>query len=116
VDNRFLLALLFTVSAETAVLIAGFHLFFTQRRPSLLRVLFAGFFASSWSLPYLWFLVPRLVSGKAYLPVGECFVIIGEAVILRYVFELRYIQCVILSVICNLASIVAGVALVRILE
>ncbi len=115
-DNRFLLALLITVIVETAILIAAFCFVIPKRKPSFPRVLFAGAFASSWSLPYLWFLVPRLVSGAAYLPVGECLVIIGEAIVFRFVLELRYAQCLTLSALCNLSSMSAGVVLVRVLR
>ncbi|HAA02715.1 MAG TPA: hypothetical protein DCE18_05010 [Syntrophobacteraceae bacterium] len=115
-DNLFLLALLVTISVETPLLVAGIRLVFKQSSPSLPRILLAGCFASSWSLPYLWFLVPRLVSGKAYIPVGESLVILGEAIVFQLVFELRFTQCLILSALCNLASTLTGVALFWALE
>ena len=115
-DDRFLLALLTTVIVETGVLIAALYFVTPERRPSFQRILFAGGLASSWSLPYLWFLVPRWVSGPAYLPVGESLVILGEAVVFRFVLELRYAQCLTLSALCNLSSMGAGVVLVRVLS
>lgn len=112
-DDGFLLDLSVTILVETAVLIAAVLVLPPDRRPRLSRILFAGFFASSWSLPYLWFFIPRLVSGKAYLPVGECLVISGEAVVLRFILGLPYPQCFGLSTLCNLASILAGMLLVE---
>lgn len=114
-DDRFLLALLITVIVETVVLIAGSRFLITAPRPSTLKIVFVGALASSWSLPYLWFLVPRFVTGTAYLPVGECLVIIGEAVVFRFVLELRYGQCLLLSALCNLSSMIVGLVLVRVL-
>lgn len=108
-DDLFLWALLATVAIEVPVLVAAFRLVLKQRGPSLPRIFLAGGLASSWSLPYLWFLIPRFVSGNAYIPVGESLVILGEAMVFRLVFELRFAQCLLLSALCNSASTVAGV-------
>jgi hypothetical protein len=114
-DDVFLGALAVTILLETAVLIVACRCWINPPGPPLRRILFAGVLASSWSLPYLWYLLPRFVSGKGYLPLGELFVVLGEAVIFRFVFELRTVQCVMLSGFCNLVSFIAGMAFMRVL-
>jgi hypothetical protein len=113
-DNRFLLALAVTVVVETAVLVAAIRFLFNNRPLSRSRILFAGCFASSWSLPYLWFLIPRFVPGKAYTAVGECLVIVAEAAIFRAVLNLTFGRCVGLSLLCNIVSFAAGLVMVEV--
>jgi hypothetical protein len=112
-DDAFLIALAVTVVVETAVLVAAVRLLVREGGPSTARLLVAGFLASSWSLPYFWFLLPRFVSGAAYVPVGECLVTLGEAVVLRFVLNVRYRTGLCLSVLCNAASWLSGLVLIR---
>lgn len=114
-DALFLLALALTVAVEIPVLIAGIHVLKPEPRPPLSKILFAGVFASSWSLPYLWFLIPDLISGWLYLPVGELLVTLGESLVFWFVLELRYAPCLILSVACNGSSFIAGLLLAQVM-
>lgn len=109
-DDYFLLALTVTVLTETAVLFVSLYYFFAERRPPFSCTLFAGFFTSSWSLPYLWYLLPRYVPEDAMFLVGESVVILAEAFILRFVLNLSFRQSLGFSSLCNLASIMVGIA------
>jgi hypothetical protein len=111
VDDRFLVALAVTIAVETSVLLAAVRLVLRGAAPSVPRTIAAGALASSWSLPYLWLLLPNYVSGWAYLPVGELSVVAGEALVYRLVLSRRLRVCVGLSAACNLASYLAGLAL-----
>jgi hypothetical protein len=115
VDRRFLLSLLSTLLVELPLLAIVLRLFGEGRRLPLTTVLSAGALASIATLPYLWFLVPRIVPGPYYLPVGETLVMAAEALILRLVLGLRPLACVMASALCNLGSWLAGGELLRLL-
>ena len=112
-DRRFLLSLLLTLLVEIPLLLLFVRLLGKGRALPLSRVLFAGAIASIATLPYLWFLVPRLVPGQYYMLAGEALAIAAEAVILSFVLELRPLACVAASALCNLGSWLAGRELLR---
>lgn len=110
-EARFLVALAVTVVVETAVLVALVRLLVKAQagRPGLARCLFAGFFASFATLPYLWFVLPAFVRPYGVLvATGEAGVVIVEATAYVFLLDLPFRTTLVLSLCANLASIAVG--------
>jgi hypothetical protein len=111
IEARFLISLLVTVAVETAVIIGCIRLIFkiTSLQLPLRRCLFAGFFASFATLPYLWFVLPAFVHPYPLLvTAGELGVFVVEAVAYIFLLDLPFRTTVVLSFTANLASIIVG--------
>jgi hypothetical protein len=115
-ETAFLRALFWTVCSESAALgVALFFLRFKKRdfiaSPlfSRRRILFAGFFASFATLPYLWFLFPRYVTSYFFYAFGgEALVITLEALFFAAYFSLPPGIAFSISLWCNAASLGVG--------
>lgn len=111
----FLRALALTVAVETAALFA--------LRPWLLRggdagspfrLMAAGLICSAATLPYLWFVLPAWIKG--YYPLmaaGEIGVTAAEAGLLAALLRIGAGRASALSLLCNLASFLAGLVFLR---
>jgi hypothetical protein len=114
-EVRFLISLAITVVVETAVIMCCIRFLFKipSLQLSLRRCLFAGFFASFATLPYLWFVLPAFVHPyPLQVTAGEFGVFIIEAVAYQFLLNLPFRKTVILSFLANLASIIVGLFLV----
>jgi hypothetical protein len=110
-EARFLVALAITVVVETAVIVGLVRLLCKEpsTRPHLARCLFAGFFASFATLPYLWFVLPVFVRPYGVLVgAGETGVVLIEAVAYVFLLNLPFRTTIVLSLCANLASIAVG--------
>ena len=113
-ESRFVIALCTTVVVETAVIIGLIRLLFKipPVRLSTHRCLFAGFFASFATLPYLWFVLPSFIHPFPVLvTTGETGVYLLEAMAYVYLLNLPFKKTLVLSTAANTASIVAGLLL-----
>ncbi len=107
----FLEALLSTVAIETLVLFLVIRLWFKIQRMALSDglLLFAGIFCSATTLPYLWFVLPRFLKAYVLLAVvGELLVFLVEAVFYYFVLKIGVRRSLLVSFVCNLASVVGG--------
>ena len=109
----FLKALALTDAVETVGLFLIIRLWFKIPRPVLSNalLLFAGIYCSATTLPYLWFIVPHLLprcSYSVFLIVGESLVFLAEAVFYYFVLRIGVVRSLIVSLVCNAASLVAG--------
>jgi hypothetical protein len=110
-EARFLISLMITVAVETTVIICCIRFIFkiTSLQLPLRRCLFAGFFASFATLPYLWFVLPAFVHPYPLLvTAGEFGVFAVEAVAYIFLLDLPLRKTVVLSFTANLASIIVG--------
>ena len=115
-EIRFLLALALTVSVEGAVVIAALRLFplFRKRKVSWTRCFVAGMMPSITTLPYLWFILPMMLSTYLLrLIIGESVIFMVETVLIRFLVNIRWKHAVLLSFIANGASIIAGLLVFR---
>ena len=115
-ETHFLVALLLTVTIETAVIVTVVFSIPRLRalKPSLPRLIGAGIVPSTTTLPYFWLVLPVYI--KDYLPrviISECGIFCIETVLLLLLtkFPLRY--CALLSLLANGASILAGLVVLR---
>jgi hypothetical protein len=114
-DVRFLVSLAITVVVETCVIVSCIRLIFkiTALQLPLRRCLFAGFFASFATLPYLWFVIPAFVhSYPVQVMAGESGVFVIEAAAYMFLLDLPLRRTVALSFLANLASVIVGLFLV----
>ena len=100
-----------TLSVELIVLFLVVRLWFKLTRRSLSNPLlvFAGIFASSGTLPWLWFVLPRVIpSYGLMIAVGEVLVWAAEALFYHCVLRLSWKRSGLLSLVCNSASYCTG--------
>jgi hypothetical protein len=110
-EIRFLWALVLTVVVEGAVIIAvlRFSPLLGKRKISWIRCIVAGSAPSFATLPYLWFILPLFLQVYPVRTiVGEITIVIVEAVLLRYLVNLKRQHAALLSFIANGVSVVAG--------
>jgi hypothetical protein len=110
-ELRFVISLLITVIVETIVIVCCIRFFFkiTSRQLPMHRCVFAGFFASFATLPYLWFVLPAFVHPYPLLvTTGEAGVFIVEAMAYVFLLNLPFRKTVVLSALANSASIIVG--------
>jgi len=112
-DALFLKALGATVLSETIVLF-GLYFRFCPKPIPYFRLVLAGIWASAGSLPYLWYVLPSLITNRAaFMIAGEVFVTLIEMPVLYYFLALTRKQAVLFSVVCNCASICVGLIFFR---
>jgi len=104
----FLKALAITVLVETLVLLLIARL--ALKSPaSLFRLIFAGIICSAATLPYLWFIFPRILHDRtAMIVIGELSVVLAEAGLYLLILGVDWKKAFIFSACCNSASMAAG--------
>jgi hypothetical protein len=110
-EIQFLKALLSTVAVESLVLFLLVRLWLKiqNRVLSNALLLFAGLFCSSATLPYLWFVLPRFLKSYTLLAVvGELLICVVEAVFYYFVLRIGLRRSLLVSFVCNLASVMSG--------
>jgi hypothetical protein len=111
-ELSFLKALVFTIVIETLTLWMLVKTFERKGNISLFTVLISGFFASFATLPYLWFILPLFFHGRVTYPlVSEFLAVALESLILLGFLKVKYLKCLLLSIICNMTSFIAGLIL-----
>jgi multisubunit Na+/H+ antiporter MnhB subunit len=111
----FLKALFYTILIETVILFLLVKTIFRKAKLNNTVILFAGILASSTTLPYLWFVLPRFISNKfAYIAVGELSVVFIESLIYYFIFRIKYSYSLFISIICNLCSFLAGLFIIKV--
>jgi len=111
VYSLFFLSLTLTLLSETGLLLFLIRKYFkikVKKIPSP-RLLFAGFLASFSTLPYLWFILPTIISSYSlYTIIGEFFVVATETIIYHFTLNLNFKKSFTLSLLCNLFSFLLG--------
>jgi len=113
-EQQFLLALLFTVFIETAVLFIITRLVLKlspKKIPSNL-LLFTGLICSFATLPYVWFIFPMFFRQRiAYIIFAEAFAVLLESAIIYYLLKLSFKKSFAISLVCNATSFLLGLLL-----
>lgn len=110
-ERRFLLALLLTWLIELPVLFLLARYVFKVHRVSAWRILGAGLLASGLTLPYLWFLLPSILTTANGIYLGEVLVFLVEALLYRWLLGLSYTKALLLSFTANAISFLLGLFL-----
>lgn len=103
----FLYALVLTIIIETWSLIILRELNFCKlEKVKLEKTVFAWFFASFATLPYLWFVWNYFLWDNyiLYTIVWEISVVLIESIIFYFIFQKKYYRTLIISFIVNLVS------------
>src|SRR3989344_5944373 len=108
--HRFLTSLGFTIIVETAVLFILLVLVLRRRDIPPLKILFAGFFASFATIPYVWFVFPYAYtwSRETSLLWSEPFVFIVVVIFYRVFLKLDWRVAFVASLLANLSSYLLG--------
>ena len=112
--SLFLFSLFLTILAETLALFALARLVFRwpKRRIPDSLLLFCGVFTSGCTLPYVWFVLPGLLSPwLLYAAAAESFAVLAEALIYLVVLRIGPKQALLLSLACNMFSFGLGLLL-----
>jgi len=110
-EVQFLKALGITVAVETVVLFSIIRRWFKLPRSTLPNALlfFSGVYCSSATLPYLWFVLPHFLEAYAlFAIVGELAIFLIEATFYYFVLRLSINRSLLVSALCNLASVLVG--------
>ncbi len=110
-EYRFLVSLVLTIAIETIVLFLIARSIFKLDKSHIKdRILiFAGFFSSFATLPYLWFIFPLIIRSYYLLNVfGELSVFLIESIIYYFVLKISINRALLLSFICNITSFLLG--------
>lgn len=107
-EIRFLQALALTLLIEVPVLLFLFSRLARRPVPSVRALALAGACASALTLPYVWFVLPALVTGFAYVVLAEVFAVALEAFLYAMWFRLDPMRALALSLACNAASYLLG--------
>ena len=106
----FLRSLVLTIVIETAVLLFLTRTVYKLHKIKLWVIIIAGTTASFATLPYMWFILPMFIkSGAAYKIVSEFSAVVLESFILLGFLRTKYLQALMMSLICNLTSFLVGV-------
>jgi len=107
-EKYFLPSLAVTIVLETVVLFLALKIAVKSYQPPLTKILFAGFFTSFATLPYLWFVLPIYLRTSYYLWVGEGGVVLLETLILQQLLDISLRRALLCSFFCNAASYFLG--------
>ncbi|MDD3084178.1 MAG: hypothetical protein PHP82_04085 [Candidatus ainarchaeum sp.] len=108
-ELNFLFSLIITLIIEIFVLILLIKKIFKITKISITKIIFVGFIASFATMPYLWFVIPTFLLNRIqFIIIGELIVFLVELLIYNQFLELSLKKSAIISLICNLSSIIIG--------
>lgn len=108
--HKFFLAWIITVVSETVVLLVLFRKFSKDTTTNAGLVITASIFASSLTLPYVWFVFPYLFLGHYSLSLilSEIFAWLAEAGFYKLSLRLTWKRALAFSLIANVVSYALG--------
>jgi hypothetical protein len=106
-ETNFLIALLITLIIEIVVIFLLLKTIFKSKLKNF-KIFFAGFVASTLTLPYLWFILPSFVDMRYYILTGELLVIFVETIIYKEILGLNIKRAFLISFVANLTSFILG--------
>lgn len=110
-EVQFLIALITTILIETGVLYFIIRYVFKTKSYIISDrvIVFLGVFCSFATLPYLWFIMPVVFNSYYQLLFfGEILTILIESVIYSFILNLGYLKSLIISIVCNVLSLLGG--------
>ncbi len=108
-EQKFLFSLLFTLIIEIPSAFLLIKYFFKDKEIKSSKTVFAGFVASTLTLPYFWLILPIYISNRGlYIFIGEVSIILIEAIIYNQFLKLKLPKSLFVSLIANITSILFG--------
>lgn len=106
----FLTSAVFTVCVETIVLSLLVLFVYKKYQYGIKDLISAGFFASSMTIPYVWFIFPYITNWSRHdsLLISEPIIAIVEAVFYCLYLKLDMKKSLVISVTCNVVSYTLG--------
>lgn len=109
----FLLSLLVTELLEFPVVLL-FYTLIIKKKPNF-QVIFTALLTSVLTIPYIWFVLPDLITFGNYILIGEIIVIIVEAIIYYVYLRIPISKSLILSLIANAISYFIGLQIISLI-
>lgn len=117
-EIKFLYALAITISVETLVLFCVVR-YLNKKDSKTIRpqvIVACSIICSGATLPYVWFVFPRFIQEFIfYVIAAECFAVLAETAIIRFILNFSWVKCLLASFLCNMGSYGAG-ELIKILR
>ena len=111
-EQKFLFSLLLTLIVEIPTAVIILRYFFKNKEIKISKIVFAGFIASTLTLPYFWLILPIYISNRGlYIFIGEVSIIFIEAIIYNQFLKLKLPKAFVVSLIANIASILLGLTI-----
>ena len=107
-QTKFLISLLVTLIIEIPILFLMLRFFYKNKKISVRKIIAVGIFASSLTLPYLWFVLSPYILSNYYIYFGEVFIFFVEALVYNQFLDLNFKKSLSISFVCNLVSFVIG--------
>ncbi|MFN7161055.1 MAG: hypothetical protein ACK4NC_05645 [Candidatus Gracilibacteria bacterium] len=108
-ELQFLHALIVTISVETLTLLLLLRFVLKHHEVKTGNGIIAGFIASALTLPYFWFILPAFITDfLTYAIIGEICIWLIEGFFYYAFLRIPLWKCILLSLLCNAASIGAG--------
>ena len=108
-EQKFFLSLLLTLIIEIPLVLFLVKYLFKQKEIKIFKIVFAGFIASTLTLPYFWFILPIYISSRGlYIYLGETLIVFTEAIIYNQFLELKFSRAFTASLVANIISIIFG--------
>lgn len=117
-ETQFLFSLFLTVAVETAVLFILLRKLAKVQAKKVpgAQIVFSGVLASAATLPYVWFVLPAFFgSFQSFVLVSELFAVVAETVMYFFLLRQGLKTSFLLSLACNAASFLLGLAIGRII-
>lgn len=105
-EYKFLIALTVTLLVEVPIVFAVIRLAFKDKKPATLQLLATTLFASTLTLPYLWFIFRSFQLNLVY---SEIIIVLIEAIIYFAILKIPFKKALTLSIVANLASYAFGI-------
>jgi hypothetical protein len=105
-ETLFLLALVLTLAVEVSAVL--FLASFWIKKVKISKIVFVSIFASTLTLPYLWFISPAYLSGIYYVIIGEIGVFLIETFMYYELLDIKLWKAALISLIANVLSIIVG--------
>ena len=111
-EQEFLFALFLTLFVEIPIAFFLVKYCLKNEHIKVYEIIFAGFIASTLTLPYFWFVLPVYISIRGlYIFFGEVLIIVIEAIIYNQFLKIKLSKALIVSLVANVASLFLGLVI-----
>ena len=105
---KFFLALIITLLIEVPILILITKLVYKKRAIKFVYLVYIGILASALTLPYVWFVIPLLITTKNMLIIAETFAVVIETIIYKVSLKFSLKKSLLISLCANVCSYYLG--------
>jgi hypothetical protein len=112
-ETKFLVSLAVTEIIEIPLAVIIIKYLLKLRGVFVSKIIITAFFASAFTLPYLWFVLPPFIDARLYIIYGESLVILVEALIYNQFLNIKIKNAILISLAANLISYFLGTVILK---